>query len=247
MFKRLTVTVNNQLKSYDLTKLNKLVRLKGTEIDKNSILYAFERALAEDFSTYYNKLDNECGVEYTGNIEKLTLETSVGDIIFASNKIVKKMTTKRNFHCIRYITDGRIRSFITPQKNDINVNNIGVSLLEYSSILSLSSWVRLEVLFNKTVGYKAISFNKTSKELKFDLKEINDWSIKSQEIAYLILSESFMSARSGMRVLLLSEIKELNKSCFSELLKSISSISNNFEIIFCNDADNTLNYKVLSL
>lgn len=233
MLKKVSYTIGNQFLSFDLPS-NKLVSLVGDTNACNTFLSVLERCIASDFSHYFDDFDSTKGVMYDSEIGNVHLEFDYGSLSYVNNNFIKRLATRRDFYCIRYIGDMDIRSFVSPLVEKDIPNSLGVSLTSYSSALSKSSWLRLRELYNNMCGFTAVSINNEKKEVSFNFDNDKGWSEDALKLAYIILAESFVSARKGIRVILLSEIKLMSENQFIRLLDALYHVSNLECVCFCN-------------
>lgn len=234
MLKRVNYVVNNQFKAFEVPR-NKVIQLKGDKVSADTFISVIERSIASDFSQYYNEFDEKEGIKYLGDIQQASVEFDFGTLSFINNVALKKLTTRRNFYGIRYIGSDNIRSFMSPISSEDIPDDFGVSLLKYSSALSKSSWIRLEKLYNDMCEFKSVRINTSKREIEFNFEGNEEWSTEALQLAYLLLSESFISAHRGIRVLLLSEITCMTDAQISRLINALCSVSNLECIIFRND------------
>lgn len=233
MLKKVSYTVGSHFRSYDLPP-NKLVGLVGDKIQCDTFLSILERCIASDFSHYFDDFDLSKGIKYTPELGNVHLEFDYGSLSYVNNNFIKRLATRRDFYCIRYINNLDIRSFVSPLVERDIPNSLGVSLTSYSSALSKSSWLRLRELYNNMCGFNAVHINPEKKELSFNFNNDKGWSEEALKLAYIILAESFVSARKGIRIILLSEINIMSESQFTRFLDALYHVSNLECICFCN-------------
>ena len=235
MIKGINYTTDGRLVNVDFPKGKKCIQLQGTNIDKNTTISVIERLLASDFSTYYNDFDIQKGLEYYTGISRAFIEFDNGTITYEKDSVIKRSKTKRNFYCVRSVDSVSIRSFISPVTSESVPNNFGVSLIEYSSVLSKTSWMRLEQLYNSIVGFNAVKIDTKYKTIDFNFENSLGWTEEALKMIYLLVSESYLSSTRGIRVILLSNMDCFDREQFSKLLYGLLRIGNLDTIIFEND------------
>lgn len=244
--KRLSTFFDNRMISLDFQG-NKLVCLSGAKENKDSILYTLERFFARDFSSYYDDIDKNLGVNYKNIEGSSTLQFTNGFLSYSDSKLQIRGTLP-NIHCIRYSGKDRIRSFLISSEDKSEC--IGYNMTTFSSVISDNKWNRLVTLFNKLIGYEVVKLDMKIRKLSFDIHSFNDWSEDAIKFVYLIMSESMLTPDNYVRVTILSELSLLNSRQVNDVIKTLSSLSRNEVIFFSNtlSSDITgLNYKVLNL
>lgn len=232
MLKKVSYTVGNQFKSYELPH-SKLIWINGDKVNCDTFISVVERALASDFGSYFDEFDNSKDITYSGEISNVHLEFDYGSLSFAGENFIKRLATRRDFYCIRYIGGVNIRSFVSPLSEKAIPSSLGVSLTQYSSALSKSSWLRLKELYNNMCGFKAVSIDFKNKELSLNFDN-DGWSEDALKLAYLVLSESFISASRGIRIILLSEVKSMSETQFIRFVDALYHVSNLECVMFTN-------------
>lgn len=235
MLKRISFVSDGQFKLLEVSK-SKLVQLVGDNKAMDTAISVVERSIVSDFSAFYDSFDNIEGVIYSSEIEQANLEFDYGSLSYINSKVVKRFSTKRDFHCIRYVGGDKIRSSTSPLSSDTPPDNFGVSLLEYSNALSSASWTRLRKLYNDIVGFNSMQVSHKNKTISFDFKDNTEWTTDALELMYILLSESFISSHRGIRVILLSKMNCFTSSVqFGKFLHGLQNISNLECIIFTNE------------
>jgi len=229
VIKNISTVINGMFTSLDLPDAA-TISLKGSGSDY--ILYVIESLLANDFTSNFAKRDIRFGINRPSYEGVSTLVMENGQIV-GQGETVQKFGKPPLIHCIRHIKDGSLRSFIVNDKND---HKIGVDLLIYSDIISKRSWVRLSETINMLLGFKFMVFS--GSDIVFNDAYENDWSSEARMVAYMLLSECFITPENHKRVLLLSEISLLSNSQRVKLLGAISSIEKHGVTITCATGSN---------
>lgn len=244
--KKLSTFIDSRMINIDFQGY-KLACLYGDKCNKDTILYTLERFLAYDFGSYYDEIDSNLGVNYKLAEGSSTLQFTSG-ILSCSDASITQRGTLPNIHCIRYVNNDRIRSFLIDSSNSNEV--IGTNMTVFSSVISDSKWNRLVALVTKLIGYEFVKLDIRKRKVCFDIHDYNDWSVEQIKFVYLLVSESMLTPDNYTRVILLSEISLLSDRQVSELIKTLNSISRNEMIIYSNElANDSIGFsnKVLNL
>lgn len=203
----------------------------GHTIDLDTVLYAIERSIAEDFSTYYTKYDNSLGVTYEKEFEIVSVMSSENIVQFLHDKLTKTNQSSKQM-CIRYISGDSIRVIYSPE-NSTKEPKV-VDLTKYSNAISDTAWLRLVTVFNRMADRELATLDTTSGVLTLNMESNEVWSKAALRIAYLILAEAVLADSAYTKYILLSVIASFtsaeNYTAFFKALSDVTRIEQIFYI-----------------
>lgn len=223
-FKGIKTIINEQEKAVKLPD-KKTVVLQGE--NKENIMYLIETLLSRDYTDYYAKIDRNYGFYYFPLSKISVLEFTNGKIIG------KKSTIKINgeipkIHCIRYVKDGIIRSFLCSDYTEKNNCALTENLTRYTDRIDETIWNKLLKTVNDFIGYDVVTVK--DKELHFNFTP-NQYSVEAQKTIYMLISECFITPSDYLRIVLLSDIETLTVEQQLELIKVLDNIKGH-EMLF---------------
>ena len=203
----------------------KSIVLKGN--NGNQILYTLESLLAQEYTNYYLDLDAQnYGMNYTALEEPSQLEFNDGYIL-GKEHIVSLGGSVPAIHCIRYIKNGTIRSFLCSKEKLFSTLDIDTK--HYNSIIPIAIWIRMLMTVNDILGAEIVSFK--DNDIVFDFKENFEYSIEAQKLVYTLVSECFLTPEGYARVLLLSDLDYLTTKQKVHLIEKLDNLPNHSSLI----------------
>lgn len=222
VIKKLSLSINNRKIDIDFGDSN-IISLGGSISDRDTIIYTLERFFANDFGTYYNDIDSNLGVNYANVEFPCSIEYSNSYCKYTGNRF-KFLGHTPSIHCIRYINNSIIRSFIL-KNSKIDNEIIGVDMTKFNSGVSDSKWKRLALLVNNLIGSDVVNLDLTHRSLFLTTTPVNDWSEEAIKFVYLLVSESIITPEDYIRVILLSHVSMLSSEQLEKLIDTLKSIS----------------------
>lgn len=218
----------------------KSVIIKGE--NKNQILYLVETLLSRDYTDYYAKVDSKYDFFY----EPLS-EQSV--LIFTNGKIIGKKSTIRvqgevpKIHCIRYVRDGVIRSFLC--NDNMEACSLVNNMTRYSEQIDISVWDRLIRTVNEYLGFVFVELVDKDLRFHFTTDNLKEFTVEAQKLAYMLISECFITPENYLRILLLSEIECMTKEQILDLIKLLDNLKGHEMLLTVDEIetdDNVIGY-----
>lgn len=218
----------------------KSVIVKGE--NKNQILYLIETLLSRDYTDYYAKIDSNYDFFY----EPLS-EMSV--LVFTNGKIIGKSSTIKvqgevpKIHCIRYVRNGVIRSFLC--NDNMDECSLGNNMTRYNEQIDMSIWYRLIQTVNDYLGFVFVELVDKDLRFHFTTDNIKKFTVDAQKLAYMLISECFITPENYLRILLLSEIECMTKEQILDLIKLLDNLKGHEMLLTVDEIetkDNVIGY-----
>lgn len=216
-FKGIKTIINEEEKAYRLPD-KKTVILQGE--NKDNILYLVETLLSRDYTDYYAKIDGNYGFSYFPLSKISVLEFTNGKIIGKGNTIRIKGEIPK-IHCIRYVRDGIIRSFLCDSYGSDEGKILTENLTRYTDDIPEAVWSKILKTVNDFLGYEMVLVK--DKELHFNFTP-TEYSVSAQKLIYLLIAECFVTPSSYLRIVLLSDIEYMTIEQQTELIKVLDNI-----------------------
>ena len=207
----------------------KSIVLRGNNGEQ--ILYVLESLLSQDYTNYYLDLDRKnFGLSYT-ELEKPSQLDFTNGFILGKDRTVTFTGQVPAIHCIRYVGDGTVRSFLSSKEKLFS--SLDINTKHYNSILPLAVWMRMLAVVNDILGFKFVDFVDGDIAFKFD--ENSEYSVDAQKLVYTLVSECFLTPQGYARVLLLSNLDYLTVEQKVHLIEKIDNLQGHSALITtCN-------------
>lgn len=197
----------------------KSIVLDGLKADKDYILELLKVVFGMDYNNSLESkfpckelLKNSVILRFTGG----TLSVSNGAISI-SGKIPY-------IHCI-YAQENEISSFLVSYS--LSQMEISTDMTVYSDVIDISDWSRLLDLFNRYAGFECASLVNTQEHGK--ILQFNNMT-KELETVYLLMSESFLTPKDYLRIVLIPQLSYLDSEKMFRLIELLDNI-NKLEMI----------------
>lgn len=195
--------------------------------DLNTAFSAIERSLVQDFTEYYDKFDGELGIRYNKILRSKMYFNNGVEIVCSGTEI--QNSGQDNVFCIRQLNLENIRSFEVGLQGSDFSDLVGKNMTEMSVALAPQTWIYLERIVNKVLGWDFVKVGTTELSLTFNLlgDEEKDRIAKG---VYLLLSEIICFCSSGnFPIVLVSELPSDRLIC-QELLSLLNSMKYDYQV-----------------
>lgn len=216
MFRNIQFTINKHKVSFDFKGRQNIV-VSGS--NKMNLIYCMEMLLGKCFNSDIGTKDAVYGVTYSDISDCILTFTNDSMIAGKGSMVVSKGVVPK-IHCIRHSGEGTIRSYVF--SDELCNANIGLSLTQYSRVLSDVDWYRLITLTNKFLDAKVVDVK--NEQLEFNFIDGYKYSIEAQKFVYLLFAECMLTPTGFSRVLLLGDIPFLSEDDQIRLMGYLSSI-----------------------
>ena len=214
--------------SISLVDSDRVKTLKSDVIGDNTLIYAIERSIAEDFSSYYSKYDNGLGITYY-DIDCVDFMSTENHIVFGSDKLTKSSDFSMAM-CIRYINNDSIRVVYSQDEETDKI--IVRDLTKYSDALSDTDWWRLVEVFNTIVREDGIFFDQKHGIIKLNFEADEVWTKEALRVVYMLLTETLYARSEFKKYVLISNIPYFKtEENYNSLYKALLSISKVEQVI----------------
>lgn len=214
-----SVTVSEDSKVHSISEY--------TKCNHNTIFSIIERSLVQDFTEYYDRFDNELGIEYDRILKSKIYLSNNSEVVFTGTEL--QSSNEDNLFCIRQLDLDNIRSFeVGLQEKDFS-DLVGKNMTEMSVALEMSTWVYLEKLVNRVLGWDFVKVDTIGLRLDFIFSEDEEKDRIAKGV-YLLLSEIVcFCSRGKFTIVLISELPS-DSMIREELLTVLNNIKYDYQV-----------------
>ena len=201
----------------------KSIVLSGSRQDCNYILDLTKLLLGVDYNSSLYYIENKSEELLK---DSASMRFTTGSILLkdGSVRIVGKVPY---IHCVM-LTETGVSSFLVSQS--LNPTSINHDMTKFSNIIPVGDWIRLTELFNRFAGFECAIFRKNG-DNDFSLEFYSELT-EELKLAYLLISESFLTPKDYLRIVLIPQISLFDEKRMFELIELVDNI-NKLEIVIC--------------
>ena len=201
----------------------KSIVLCGGIENRNYVIDLLRMMLGVDYS------DNLPCVQYKSNDllkDSASIRFTTGSIILSDGAVTIKGKVPY-LHCVM-LTEMGVSSFLVSQT--LNHTSIGHDMTKFSNIIPVADWIRLVELFNRYAGFDCAILENTEGN-NFTLTFSSEMT-EELRLAYLLMSESFLTPKDYLRVVLLPQLSLFDAKKVFELVELADNITR-LEMFIC--------------
>lgn len=212
--------------------------------DKKSIVLSGRR---DDSYYLFDMMRVSFGMDYNDNL---------GVYKFRSEEILKNQSSLRfttgmikivdgavsidgkvpHIHVVQVMPNGSIRSYLVSNKS--HIKDLDNDMTKYSSVIPYTDWLRLVELFNKFAKFECAKLTPVDGGIE-DVSYSLSFSGITEELqtAWLLMSESFLTPKDYLRVVLLPELNGYTPDDMYRLIDVADNISHLEMVFTCAEVD----------
>ena len=201
----------------------KSIVLNGSEKDCNYIIDLVRLLLGVDYNDNLSYIENKSMDLLKDNA---SMRFTTGSILLKDGSV--SISGKVPYiHCVMLNKTG-VSSFLLSQS--LTPTSINHDMTKFSSIIPVGDWIRLTELFNRFAGFEcAILKNNGDNNFSLDFSgEITE----ELRLAYLLMSESFLTPKDYLRIVLIPKLEVFTERRLFELIELADNI-NKLEMVIC--------------
>lgn len=201
----------------------KSIVLNGSRKDCNYILDLSKVMLGVDYNSSLPYVENRS--EDILN-DSASMRFTTGSILLKDGSITIQGKIPY-IHVVQVTNNGGISSFLVSQS--LNPTGLAVDMTKFSNAIEIADWIRLVELFNRYAKFEcAILENNGDNNFSLRFNGLTE----ELKTVYLLMSESFLTPKDYLRVVLLPEINGINADRMFELIELTDNITK-LEMIIC--------------